>query len=113
MISNLVIAAPGDSRNAPPVHEAARKGDVPEAEKLLQAGADLTARDEHLRSTPLAWAAKFGQLEMVKFLLRRGAPKSLPDDPQWATPLAWQPGAGTTRSRVFSPRVRVALQSVC
>ena len=72
-----------------PLHEAARKGDVPEAKKLLEAGADLTARDEHLRSTPLAWAAKFGQLEMVKFLLRCGAPKSLPDDPSWATPLAW------------------------
>ena len=60
-----------------------------EAKKLLEAGADLTARDEHLRSTPLAWAAKYGQLEMVKFLLGRGAPKSLPDDPEWATPLAW------------------------
>ena len=60
-----------------------------EAKKLLTAGADLNARDEHLRSTPLAWAAKYGQLEMVKFLLRHGAPKSLPDDPEWATPLAW------------------------
>lgn len=72
-----------------PLHEAARKGDIEEARKLLDAGADLTARDEHLRSTPLAWAAKFGQLEMVKFLLQRGAPKRLPDDPEWATPLAW------------------------
>jgi len=72
-----------------PLHEAARKGDVREAKKLLEAGADLTARDEHLRSTPLAWAAKFGQLEMVNFLLGHGAPKSLPDDPEWATPLAW------------------------
>jgi ankyrin repeat protein len=72
-----------------PLHEAARKGDVPEAKKLLEAGADLAARDEHLRSTPLAWAAKFGQLEMVKFLLRHGALRSLPDDPEWATPLAW------------------------
>jgi len=72
-----------------PLHEAARKGDVTEAKRLLDSGADLTARDEHIRSTPLAWAAKFGQLEMVKFLLQHGAPKSLPDDPQWATPLAW------------------------
>jgi ankyrin repeat protein len=72
-----------------PLHEAARRGDVKEAKKLLKAGADLTARDEHLRSTPLAWAAKFGQLKMVKFLLGSGAPKSLPDDPPWATPLAW------------------------
>jgi ankyrin repeat protein len=72
-----------------PLHQAARKGDVKEAKKLLDAGADLSARDEHLRSTPLAWAAKFGQLEMVRFLLERGAAKSLPDDPSWATPLAW------------------------
>jgi ankyrin repeat protein len=72
-----------------PLHDAARKGDVPEAKKLLEAGADLTARDEHLGSTPLAWAARFGQIEMVKFLLGHGAPKSLPDDPEWATPLAW------------------------
>ena len=72
-----------------PLHEAARKGDVGEARKLLEAGADLTARDEHLRSTPLAWAAKFGQLAMVKLLLQHGAPKKLPEDPEWATPLAW------------------------
>ena len=72
-----------------PLHEAASKGDLAEAKKLLEAGADLTARDDHLSSTPLAWAAKFGRLEMVEFLLERGAPKSLPDDPPWATPLAW------------------------
>ena len=72
-----------------PLHEAARKGDVETAKKLLEAGADLTARDEHLGSTPLAWAARFGQLEMVKFLLQRGAPKSVPDDPEWAKPRAW------------------------
>jgi ankyrin repeat protein len=72
-----------------PLHEAARKGDVREAEKLIESGADVTARDDHLGSTPLAWAAKYGQLEMVTLLLRHGAPKSLPDDPPWATPLAW------------------------
>jgi ankyrin repeat protein len=72
-----------------PLHQAARAGDVTKAKELLDAGADLTARDEHIRSTPLAWAAKFGQLKMVRFLLERGAPKSLPDDPPWATPRAW------------------------
>jgi ankyrin repeat protein len=72
-----------------PLHEAARAGDLEKAKALLDAGADLTARDEHLRSTPLAWAAKFGQREMVTLLLERGAPRSLPDDPAWATPLAW------------------------
>jgi ankyrin repeat protein len=72
-----------------PLHEAARAGDIEKAKALLDAGADMTARDEHLRSTPLAWAAKFGQREMVTLLLERGAPRSLPDDPAWATPLAW------------------------
>jgi ankyrin repeat protein len=72
-----------------PLHEAARTGDLEKAKALLDAGADLAARDEHLRSTPLAWAAKFGQREMVTLLLERGAPRSLPDDPAWATPLAW------------------------
>ena len=72
-----------------PLHQAARQGDVQQAKTLLEAGADLTARDEHLRSTPLAWAARFGQLEMVKFLLQQGAPTTLPDDPEWATALAW------------------------
>jgi ankyrin repeat protein len=72
-----------------PLHQAARKGDVAQAKKLLDAGADLSARDEHLSSTPLGWAAKFGQVEMVKFLLERGAPKIHPDDPPWATPMAW------------------------
>jgi ankyrin repeat protein len=72
-----------------PLHYAAGKGDVGEAKKLLAAGADVTARDEHLRSTPLAWAARAGQFKMVKFLLKQGAPKTLPDDPPWATPLAW------------------------
>ena len=72
-----------------PLHDAARKGDVEEAQRLLEAGADLMARDEHLSSTPLAWAARFGQLEMIKFLLQRGAPKTVPGEPEWATPLAW------------------------
>ena len=60
-----------------------------EGEGAARRGRRSTARDEHLRSTPLAWAAKFGQREMVTLLLERGAPRSLPDDPAWATPLAW------------------------
>ena len=72
-----------------PLHAAARDGDLSKARTLLDAGADLTARDDHIRSTPLAWAAKFGQLKMVKLLLKRGAPKRLADDPPWATPREW------------------------
>ena len=41
---------------------------------LLDAGADISARDEEYRSTPLAWAARNDLPEMVELLLARGAP---------------------------------------
>lgn len=56
---------------------------------LLEAGADISARDSEYRSTPLGWASRANALAMVAFLLERGAPTSLPDDAPWATPLAW------------------------
>lgn len=62
---------------------------VEKAAMLLDAGADISARDEEYRSTPLAWAARSDAVEMVKFLLSRGAPTNLADDESWATPLAW------------------------
>jgi ankyrin repeat protein len=72
-----------------PLHRFAAAGDMENAALFLAHGADLEARDEDIRSTPLAWAAKFGKTRMVEFLLRRGARPSVPDDPPWATPLAW------------------------
>jgi ankyrin repeat protein len=56
---------------------------------LLDAGANISAKDEEYRSTPLAWAARNNLPDMVEFLLSRGAPTNLPDDKPWATPLAW------------------------
>jgi RNA polymerase sigma factor (sigma-70 family) len=56
---------------------------------FIEAGADLHARDEEYRSTPLGWAARWGRRESVELLLARGARTNLPDDPPWATPLAW------------------------
>jgi RNA polymerase sigma factor (sigma-70 family) len=56
---------------------------------LLDHGADMNARDEEYRSTPLAWAARNDLPDMAEFLLARGAKVSLPDDEPWATPLAW------------------------
>jgi ankyrin repeat protein len=56
---------------------------------LLDAGANISAKDEEYRSTPLAWAARNNLPDMVEFLLSRGAPTNLPDDKAWATPLAW------------------------
>lgn len=56
---------------------------------LLDAGANISARDDEYRSTPLAWAARCDLPDMVELLLARGAPLRLPDDLPWATPLAW------------------------
>jgi ankyrin repeat protein len=72
-----------------PLHQFAREGNVEKAAQFIDHGADVHARDEDLRSTPLGWAAKFGKTGMVELLLARGAKPNLPEDPPWATPLAW------------------------
>jgi truncated hemoglobin YjbI len=54
------------------LHMAARRGNVPVAEALLDCGADREARDK-LGDTPLHRAVKCGKTEMVAFLLSRGA----------------------------------------
>ena len=56
---------------------------------LLDAGADISARDDEFASTPLGWAARTNAVQMVEWLLARGASTNLPDDEPWATPLAW------------------------
>ena len=64
-------------------------GAVERAAVLLDAGANISARDDEYRSTPLGWAARTNALEVAEFLLSRGAPTNLSDDELWATPLAW------------------------
>jgi ankyrin repeat protein len=54
------------------LHMAARRGNVPVAEALLNCGADKEARDK-LGETPLHRAVRCGKSEMVAFLLSRGA----------------------------------------
>jgi ankyrin repeat protein len=66
-----------------------RAGRVECAAILLDAGANISSRDEDYRSTPLAWAARCDLPDMVELLLARGAPTNLADDLPWATPLAW------------------------
>jgi truncated hemoglobin YjbI len=54
------------------LHMAARRGNIPIGEALLNCGADLEARDK-LGDTPLRRAVNCGKSEMVAFLLSRGA----------------------------------------
>src|SRR5262249_35639098 len=58
------------------------------AAMLLDAGANISLREDDYSSTPLGWAARNNNPGMVRFLLSRGAPLNLPDDKAWATPLA-------------------------
>jgi ankyrin repeat protein len=67
----------------------AAKGNIELAAMLLDAGANLSARDDEYLSTPLGWAARAGAVPSVEFLLARGAQPNDPGDPEWATPLAW------------------------
>lgn len=64
---------------------------------LLDAGANISAKDEEYCSTPLAWAARNNLPDMVEFLLARGAPTNLGDDKPWATPMAWAERRGYTQ----------------
>jgi ankyrin repeat protein len=81
------------------LHVCAEIGDRSTAAVLLDAGADINARDVEFHATPLAAAvraysdADAKQAErtrrMVEFLLKRGAATNLPGDEPWSTPLAW------------------------
>jgi ankyrin repeat protein len=59
-------------KHCTPLHMAARRGNVPVAQALLDCGAEIEARDK-LGETALHRAVKCGKEEMVAFLLSRGA----------------------------------------
>jgi ankyrin repeat protein len=87
------------------LHACAEQGDRSGAAILLEAGADINAREVEFRGTPLAAAVRTWCNEadpaqaprrrrMVEFLLKRGAATNLPGDAPWSTPLAWATRSG-------------------
>ena len=84
------------------LHDCAESFNRTTAAVLLDAGADINARDVEYRETPLTTAVRAepwsrpedrpkieeDRRRMVEFLLKRGAAMNLPDDEHWATPLA-------------------------
>lgn len=59
------------------------------ASMLMDYGANLTLRDDMLKSTPLGWACRWGQIKLAEMLIDRGAPVLEPDAEPWASPIAW------------------------
>ena len=55
------------------LHFAAIANDRAMADILLDAGADLNARDDTYQMTPIGWANEEGHVEMVQYLYQRGA----------------------------------------
>ena len=52
--------------------KAVERGDTIEVKRLLEAGADVNAKNE-FGSTPLHWACVYGRLEIARLLLEHGA----------------------------------------
>ncbi len=82
------------------LHVCAENGDRSVAAVLLDAGADINAREIEFHGTPLATAVRAWcdaaepklaerQRRMVAFLLKRRASTNLADDQSWSTPLGW------------------------
>jgi hypothetical protein len=53
---------------AGPLHLSAYRGDLGRVRSLVEAGADLSARDERLGATPLEWARMGGHEPVIDYL---------------------------------------------
>ncbi len=72
LIAIFALAIPTE---AAPIHDAAKKGDVPAITAALEAGADVNESDDW--ATPLWYAARRGHEDAAKLLIARGADVNL------------------------------------
>lgn len=90
-----------------PLHFAVRHGHFAIAQLLIDAGADVNARQEETNSnTAIAEAARSSSAEMVQFLLERGADPAIPG---WMGIDAYV--AADLRKDEHAPRIRNILRS--
>jgi ankyrin repeat protein len=69
--------------NVTPLHLASRNGHVKAACKLIECGADLTARNND-EWAPLHLASKWGQVDVARILIERGADVTAQNNDGWA-----------------------------
>lgn len=84
------LAAVRDPRlGSTPLHFACHRGFGGIVAALLEAGADVHAREEASDTTPLHWAAEGGHAEIAGWLLARGADLEATDGWYGLSPLGW------------------------
>ncbi len=76
-----------------PLHKSASKGHLEIARALIEAGADVKAKEKTDGMTPLHGSAKNEHLEVVKYLIEKGADVNAKD--KWGrTPIHWSAQKG-------------------
>ena len=78
---------PASSEGRTPLIEATDRGHLAIIQRLVDAGADIQARDQR-RTTPFALAARGGHHGIMQFLLRQGADPTAMDIDD-CSPLSW------------------------
>lgn len=84
-----LAAARDPGLGSTPLHFAAHRGFAEIVTALLDAGADVRARETVNDSTPLHWAAEGGHPGIVRTLLARGADREAIDGWHGLSPLGW------------------------
>ncbi len=69
----ILLAILSFSCSMPPLHKAAKKGDIEKAETVLKSGFEINTPDKMFHETALHKAVYYEQLEMVNFLIEKGA----------------------------------------
>jgi ankyrin repeat protein len=83
----LVILSLSGYAVAAPLHEAAKEGDLPKVNSLIEGGADVNVRAGN-GATPLHFAADRGHIDVVELLISKGADVNA-ETKRGFTPLHW------------------------
>ena len=72
LLAFLLAACGPQPWDEPPLHDAAKRGDLDEVKALIKSGVDPDSRNRE-GATPLHWAAFKGHVDVARYLLSRGA----------------------------------------